>query len=243
MPTALVYELALNRAEAADFAGATSLFHNRFFGREEGGTNVRQVWIEVKLLQIQSLSNNDHCKEALAESAAIAKPVAGLAFTQNGLDPFLNSARTKYLLADAPNSCGQKSEASAKFTEIAADTEHSNLSGPTSCKTSPRLRRREVDRAPHLRHPPSRAASAAQQLQSHLDIRRRHSPPSRRTNRIRPRRTPRRPSSPRQPHVPSLHPHSVVRITSPLIPHQFITYRSYDGVTSPRKSTPAVRWL
>ncbi len=127
MPTALVYELALNRAEAADFAGATSLFHNRFFGREEGGTNVRQVWIEVKLLQIQSLSNNDHCKEALAESAAIAKPVAGLAFTQNGLDPFLNSARTKYLLADAQNSCGQKSEASAKFTEIAADTDHSNL--------------------------------------------------------------------------------------------------------------------
>jgi hypothetical protein len=127
MPSALIYELALNKAEAADFSGATTLFHDRFFGREEGGTNVRQVWIEVKLLQIQSLADNGHCKEALAESAAIAKPVTGLDFTKNGLDPFLNSARTKYLLADAQLSCGQKSEASAKFKEIAAETELSNL--------------------------------------------------------------------------------------------------------------------
>ena len=187
MPTALVYELALNKAEAADFAGATSLFHDRFFGREEGGTNVRQVWIEVKLLQIQSLANNGHCKEALAEAAAIGKPVAGLDFTQNGLDPFLNSARTKYLLADAQNSCGEKSEASAQFKQIAADTEHSNLFwAHLAAKHLPDYDAVEVDRAPHLRHPPSRAASATQQFQSHLDVRRRHSPPSRRTNRSRP---------------------------------------------------------
>lgn len=127
MPTALVYELALNKAEAADFSGATSLFHDRFFGREEGGTNVRQVWIEAKLEQIQSLGKTGHCKEALAEAAAIGKPVAGLDFTQNGLDPFLNSARTKYLLADAQNSCGEKSEALAQFEQLAAETELSNL--------------------------------------------------------------------------------------------------------------------
>jgi len=49
MPIPLIYELALNKAEAGDFAGATALFQDRFFGREEGGLNVRQVWIEVKL--------------------------------------------------------------------------------------------------------------------------------------------------------------------------------------------------
>src|SRR6266700_4646883 len=43
MPTALVYELALNRAEEGNYSGATDLFRNRFFGSEEGGTNVRQV--------------------------------------------------------------------------------------------------------------------------------------------------------------------------------------------------------
>ncbi len=127
MPTQLVYELALNKAEAGDFAGATSLFHDRFFSREEGGTNVRHVWIEIKLEQIQSLAKTGNCQQALAEANAIGKPVAGLDFTQNGLDPFLHSARTKYFLADTQNSCGENSEASAKFKELAADTDHSNL--------------------------------------------------------------------------------------------------------------------
>ncbi len=47
MPSELVYELALNRAEAGDFEGARRLFYNRFFPRQEGGTNVREVWVEV----------------------------------------------------------------------------------------------------------------------------------------------------------------------------------------------------
>ncbi|MBV9885960.1 MAG: hypothetical protein JO119_05375, partial [Acidobacteria bacterium] len=76
---------------------------------------------------IQSLAKTGNCQQALAEANAIGKPVAGLDFTQNGLDPFLHSARTKYVLADAQNSCGEKSEASAKFKELAADTDHSNL--------------------------------------------------------------------------------------------------------------------
>jgi Tfp pilus assembly protein PilF len=127
MPTPLVYELVLNKAEAGDFTGATSLFHDRFFGREEGGTNVRQVWIEVKLEQIQSLAKSGRCKEALSDASAIGKPVAGLDFTQNGLDAFLNSARTRYILADARDSCGEHTESSAAFKQLAADTELSNL--------------------------------------------------------------------------------------------------------------------
>lgn len=127
MPLSLVYELALNKAEAGDFSGATALFHDRFFGREEGGLNVRQVWIEVKLEQIEALAKSGHCKEALAQAAAIGKPVAGLDFTQNGLDPFLNSARSKYFLAEAYNSCGENSQSTAIFKQVASDTELSNL--------------------------------------------------------------------------------------------------------------------
>ena len=127
MPLALVYELALNKAEAGDFAGATSLFHDRFFGREEGGTNVRQVWIEVKLEQIQSLAKSARCEDALAEANAIGHPVNGLDFTKDGLDPFLNAARTKYFLAEASNTCGEKSKASAIFKQVAAETEAANL--------------------------------------------------------------------------------------------------------------------
>jgi tetratricopeptide (TPR) repeat protein len=127
MPLALVYELALNKAEAGDFAGATTLFHGRFFGREEGGTNVRQVWIEIKLEQIQSLARSASCKDALAEASAIGQPVNGLDFTKDGLAPFLNSARTKYFLADAYDTCAEKSKASAIFQQLAADSDPSNL--------------------------------------------------------------------------------------------------------------------
>jgi hypothetical protein len=81
----------------------------------------------VKLEQIQSLAKSAHCNEARAEATAIGKPVEKLDFTRNGLGPFLNSARAKYLLAETRDSCGDKSEAAAQFKQIAADTELSNL--------------------------------------------------------------------------------------------------------------------
>ncbi len=127
MPVPLVYELVLNRAEAGDFSRAIALFHNRFFGREEGGLNVRQVWIEVKLQQMQAVAKSGRCGEAMAEAKAIGKPVDGLAFTQNGLETILNSPRTIYFLAQTYDSCGEKAEASIRFKQVAGDTELSNL--------------------------------------------------------------------------------------------------------------------
>ena len=122
MPSALVYELALNRAEAGDFKGALALFHGRFFPREEGGTNVRQVWFEVRLQQILAEARGGHCDAALAEAEHIATPVAGLAFTQDGLEPMLNSARTNYLLGKMESDCGHAQEAAAKYRQAAQAT-------------------------------------------------------------------------------------------------------------------------
>jgi tetratricopeptide (TPR) repeat protein len=127
MPTPLVYELALNRAEAGNFDGAIALFHDRFFGREEGGTNVRQVWIEVKLLQVLHLEKSSHCAAAIAEAKVLGLPVSRLAFTRDGLDPILNSARTNYLLAEVYASCGQKTEAAARFAQVSKATQPSDL--------------------------------------------------------------------------------------------------------------------
>ena len=47
IPSNLVYELILNLVEAGEFEKAEALFHNRFFPREEGGINVREVWLEL----------------------------------------------------------------------------------------------------------------------------------------------------------------------------------------------------
>ena len=119
MPTSLVYELALNRAEEGNYEAATDLFRNRFFGREEGGTNVRQVWIEVNLQRALALARAKHCEEALVVSKSIGSPVNGLVFTQDGLAPFLESARSNFLLGEVSLACGQKKDADESYRRAA----------------------------------------------------------------------------------------------------------------------------
>src|SRR5437667_292170 len=119
MPTSLVYELALNRAEEGNYEAAMDLFKNRFFGREEGGTNVRQVWVEVNLQRALTLARTNHCKDALAVSKSLGSPVNGLAFTQDGLAPFLDSARSHFLLGEVSLACGQKKDADELYRRAA----------------------------------------------------------------------------------------------------------------------------
>ena len=114
-PPALIFELILNLAEAGDFERATELFHNRFFPREESGTNVRQVWIEVQLLRALALAKEGHWGEALIVARDLGSEVPGLAFTRDGLEPILQSARTSYLLGTVFAGCGLTVEAKAKF--------------------------------------------------------------------------------------------------------------------------------
>ncbi|MBV9267926.1 MAG: hypothetical protein JO061_17290, partial [Acidobacteriaceae bacterium] len=115
MPAALVYELALNLAEAGDVDKAIALFHNRFFPREEGGTNVRQIWVEVRLQQALDLTRNGHCDAATHDAGSLGEADAALPFTQNGLNPFLHAARTEYLLGSLFRECGKAEDAAQHF--------------------------------------------------------------------------------------------------------------------------------
>jgi tetratricopeptide (TPR) repeat protein len=127
MPTSLVYELALGRVEAGNYEAAMDLFKNRFFGREEGGTNVRQVWIDVNLQQALALARTNHCKDALAVSKSMGSPVSGLVFTQDGLAPFLDSPRSNFLLGEVSLACGQKKDADELFRRAVQATSNSDL--------------------------------------------------------------------------------------------------------------------
>src|SRR5438552_9470499 len=127
MPISLVYELALNRAEEGNYEGAIDLFQNRFFGSEEGGTDVRHVWVEVKLQQAIGLARTGHCEEALVAAKALGSPVPSLSFTQDGLEPLLDSARTNYLLGEAYSACGQKEEAEGRYRLSAQGTDSSDV--------------------------------------------------------------------------------------------------------------------
>jgi len=114
-PSGLIFELILNLAEQGDFQRAESLFHNRFFPREEGGTNVRQVWIEVQLQKITSLSKQNRCVEVLSTVEHLSGEIPDLTFTHDGLDPFVRSARSRYLIGAALASCGKPEEAARDF--------------------------------------------------------------------------------------------------------------------------------
>ena len=127
MPTELVYALALNRAEAGDFDGAAALFPNRFFPREEGGTNVRQVWVEVKTMHALSQAVARQCEAALATVRGIGAEVSGLAFTRDGMEPFVNAPRTQYLLAQVDAGCGRAAQAEERWRIVAAATSAAQL--------------------------------------------------------------------------------------------------------------------
>ncbi len=127
MPTQLVYELVLNRAEQGHYEAAIDLFKDRFFGREEGGTNVRQVWIEVNMQRALELAKENHCKDALIVTQSLGSPVSGLAFTQDGLQPFLNSARSNFLLGEVSFACGQKKRADELYCISAQATGASDI--------------------------------------------------------------------------------------------------------------------
>jgi tetratricopeptide (TPR) repeat protein len=122
MPSHLVYELILNLAESGDYDGATALFHNRFFQRAEGGTNVRQVWLEVQLQRALSLAQKGKCAEAVSAAGHLGDQVPDLPFTHDGLEPLLQSARISYLLGTLYTTCKQADEAQSSFKHAAAQS-------------------------------------------------------------------------------------------------------------------------
>ncbi len=154
MPTELVYELILNLAESGEFDQAVALFHNRFFPREEGGTNVRQVWLEVRVQHATSLAQSEHCSEATDIVDNVAQSLPDLPFTRDGLEPFLRSARFSYLIGNVYKSCGLTNKATVAYQRAA---DQSGLENAVwSLKASQQLPNFDQD-------------AATQKLQSMLD--------------------------------------------------------------------------
>src|SRR5262249_23321216 len=107
--------------------GAVSLFRDRFFSREEGGTNVRQVWVEVRLLEAAGLARAGDCANAMKIAENLASPVAGLSFTLDGLDPFVEPSRTGYHSGDVYSTCAQREKAAQEFRKASLGRGTGNL--------------------------------------------------------------------------------------------------------------------
>jgi tetratricopeptide (TPR) repeat protein len=105
LPITLVFRLASALAEAGRFDEAERQFDGRFFAREEGGVNVRQVYLEVRARRAAALAAQGHCAEALDIVSRLAQPAAGLAFTRDGLEPFLGRGIVAELVAKVRVEC------------------------------------------------------------------------------------------------------------------------------------------
>ena len=92
MPTGIAFKLALALAEAGQFDDAERVFGNRFFAREEGGTNVREVYLEVRRLRAAEAARSGRCEDALRIVDRLGDPVDGLPFTRDGLSVFPDAA-------------------------------------------------------------------------------------------------------------------------------------------------------
>jgi hypothetical protein len=89
MPTSLVYRYARLLAQAGRYDDAERQFRGRFFARREGGVNPREVWLDVRVRRAEGLASAGRCGEARRVLDALGRPVPGLAFTRDGLEPFL----------------------------------------------------------------------------------------------------------------------------------------------------------
>jgi tetratricopeptide (TPR) repeat protein len=96
MPGELLQRLALALAEEGRADEAKALLAGRFFPREENGTNVRQVFVEIRLQEALALARAGKRAEALALVEGLAAEVPGFAFTKDGMDAFVIVPRVQY---------------------------------------------------------------------------------------------------------------------------------------------------
>ena len=122
MPAAVSFKLALALAEAGRFDEADRIFVNRFFASEELGTNVRDVYLEVRLMRARDAARHQQCGDALAVIDRLADPVEGIPFTRDGLDAFLQSARRQQQIGEVEAACGRADRARDRWRGLDRST-------------------------------------------------------------------------------------------------------------------------
>lgn len=119
LPTPLVLDTALSLAEAGRFDAARKMFYDRYFEREEGGTNVRGVFLEVQLLEALALARDGRRDQARQAMSQFGKEVPGLAFTRDGMDVFLAEPRFQFYSGQLESLLGNQDAARAAWKKAA----------------------------------------------------------------------------------------------------------------------------
>ena len=120
LPPAIVFKRALALLEAGRPADAERLLAGRFFPREEFGTNVRQVYVEIRQQRALDLARRHRCSDALDIDRRLGEPDADLPFTRTGMGPFVESGRSLYLSGELLAACGERRLAADRWRRAAA---------------------------------------------------------------------------------------------------------------------------
>lgn len=104
-PGVLVFQLVQLLEELGEFDQAENLLMNRFFAREEGGANIREVYVNLKLRQSKTLAAKAQCAPALQILDRLGEPVANLPFTQQGLASIISSEASQRSAQDIRQLC------------------------------------------------------------------------------------------------------------------------------------------
>jgi tetratricopeptide (TPR) repeat protein len=104
-PAILAFRLVRLLGDAGEFDEAERQLANRFFPREEGGANVREIYVELKLKRAKAMAAQGHCPSALDIVQRMGESVASLPFTAKGLDPYISSAASKQAVQEIREVC------------------------------------------------------------------------------------------------------------------------------------------
>jgi tetratricopeptide (TPR) repeat protein len=142
MPSSMVFRLAVALAESGDEAGAERLFHGRFFPREEGGTNVRTVYAQVRLTSARAAAGSGRCPVALGALDSLPREQKELAFTAGGLADTLAAPAMVRQIAAIEGTCGRRAAARASGERLERPLTTSAGGAPMAVAIADEARRR-----------------------------------------------------------------------------------------------------
>jgi hypothetical protein len=123
LPPELRQRLALALAETGHAGDAEAMLAGGFFPREEWGTNVRQVFVEIRLQKALALARGGRGADAMALVRALEQESPELAFTKDGLDAFTRTPRVSFAAGEIATLAGDPAAARLHWTAAAAGKE------------------------------------------------------------------------------------------------------------------------
>ena len=106
-PSALIFQLARDLADAGRYEDAQKELSTRFVSLEEGGASQLDVYLYIRLKQAKALASAHHCDESRNAIEHLTDPVPQLSLTKDALALALRSPRVQKEIADARASCAK----------------------------------------------------------------------------------------------------------------------------------------